>query len=800
MKKIIINNKCFFVFCITYHLFIQERTLTQYKANIIDTETILSAYQKKSKIPDPVTSYKNFLEPWNRPEIQEQLLEENTNAILLNFVNANITDVLKYFEDTFKVIFITDDAIQPVSPFGKSLYNSKVNFSSHIPLSKQEAWNVLVTLLELVGVTLQPGSMNGVYRVVSMAKDSPLFYNRGVIPTFINVDENSLPNTDMRVRYVYQVKNGNLESIMNMIKTIQSPSSPDPIMIREMNAVLFVDRIFNIKIILKILQEIESMIMPEELKIINLKYVAASHIVDMYKNIIKDDAKNKHREHLSYFDPHLRLIPDFRNNAVILLGNRDSIEKMSNFISTYQDIKTKSNYQPFFKYQAKHSDAEALAQVLRQALGFKNDTEGGKNNAVIDNNKFLTDVFIVPDPNTNSLLISCSAEQYHHVYKILQKIDVEPTQVAVNIILLSIEDEEIKQFGTQLRNGKNANNINWQTGLLDQTVGVVGNYQNQNVADGASRLLGNLLNLVTGGFANAGNTIISLGSDPNYGVWGIVKMYVEFLNAKIINNPFIVMTNKSESSINVGETRRIASTSITNSNNEQQSYTSDEASLSIKMTSDIAISDNIDQHKVTMKLDISNSIFTAPEGNSVSAGNKVTRNINTSVTIKNNEIIAISGLFIETESQRENNVPWLSTLPFIGALFTNKQKTNKRSQLVILVVPSVIECDDSNGVDFVYDKIKESQESIAKNKIQCPLRKAFFKNDYKSIYDFQLTKESIKSLFMSSVANIAPSKDEYREKTHVVKSSPQGLQSNIKQKQRSCRRIKMCQGGANKRC
>lgn len=729
-------------------------------------DNILQAFQKKLIIPNKIVTFESFLEPWNRIEIQDQLLEENTNAILLNFVNANITDVLKYFEDTFKVIFITDDALQPVSPYGKSLYNSKVNFTSHIPLSKQDAWNVLVTLLELAGVTLQPGSMGGVYRVVTLAKDSPQVYSRGTLPTFINVDESILPNTDMRIRYVYQVKNSNLESVMNMIKTIQSPASPDPIIIKEMNAILFIDRVFNIKIILSILKEIESMIMPEELKIINLKYVSASHIMEMYKNITKDDSKNKMRDFSPYFDPSVRIIPDFRNNSLIILGNPNNIKRFTDFIEKYQDVKTKSNYQPFFKYQVKHTDAEAIAQVVKQALGFKNDTEAGKNNAVINNDKYLTNAFILAEPNTNSLLISCTVEQYHHLYQLLQKIDIEAPQASVNIILLSIEDEEIKQLGAQLRNGRNNNNINWQSAVLDSSIGVVGNYQPQNIADGASRLLGNLLNMVSGSFANAGSTIISLGADSQYGVWGIVKMYMQFLNAKIINNPFIVLTNKSESSISVGETRRIASTSITNANNEQQSYTSDEASLNIKLTADIALDKEANEHKVTMKIDISNSIFTAPEGNAVSAGNKITRNINTVVTIKNNEILAISGLFIETEAQKENNVPGLSKIPFIGALFSNTQKTSKRSQLVILVVPSVIDCENTHIDDFVYENIKLSQNELNKEKKNCPLRSAFFKNTYQSIYNTELTKEYIYSLFyLAPLLNDMNSKplDKYNE-------------------------------------
>ena len=69
---------------------------------------------------------------------------------------------------------------------------------------------------------------------------------------------------------------------------------------------------------------------------------------------------------------------------------------------------------------------------------------------------------------------------------------------------------------------------------------------------------------------------------------GINKMLVTQTKAKIISNPFVVATNKYPTEISIGETRRIASTTITNANNEQMSYTSDAADLSIKIVPTIS--------------------------------------------------------------------------------------------------------------------------------------------------------------------------------------------------------------------
>jgi general secretion pathway protein D len=774
-----------------YYLFIFFTHLFNYHSSVIDN-TILNSgklinidYNNEAK-RDGLIAWKNYLEPWNNINSDAEEPTNENGAILLNFINADVINVLKYFEELFKVVFITDDAIQPVSAQGKSLYGSKINFTSNTPLSKKDAWNVLITLLELTGVTLQPGSMNGVYRVVTMAKDSPQSYTRGPLPTFIGVDESMLPEADMRIRFVYQVKNTSLEGTANLIKTMQSPASPDPIIIKEMNAVLFVDRVFNIRTILAVINELDKMVTPEEISVIRLKNASASNIVELYKNLIKEEtagqpipriAGSKRTDLVTYFDPQIRLIADQRNNLIIALGAKEGLKRVEEFITSFQDLTPKSNYLPVHTYPLKYTQAEAAANVIKQAIGFKSDSDAAKYNGVRNNEKYLSEVFILAEPNTNSLLITCSEENYSYIYDLLQAIDIEPRQAAVDIIIVSIEIEKMKQLGAQLRSNNN-NGLNFQTGMLDKSVGVVGNYPSDELLSGPKRLLGNLLNLVTGDVPGAGTTVISLGKDE-HGVWGLVKMLETQVNAKIINNPFIVITDKYEGHINVGETRRIASTSITNANNEQQSYTSDEASLNIKMTA------NINDEKVFINLDITNSIFTSPEGNSVSAGNKTTRNINTSVLVDNNNMIAIGGLIVDHSSESNNRVPWLHKIPFLGAFFANEAHQDRKSMLIIFIEPKIITNtnDIEKNAQFMCKKFHNMYQKNENKRVSCPLRNAFFANsDIKKINEFFDYKDLIKNFYNYSGMSFCPIQQNNSIQNTNMKNSAPSIKDKPKKK------------------
>jgi type II secretory pathway component GspD/PulD (secretin) len=735
-----------------------------------------------TKGPSPFFAWENSLFPWNR---------EDRETILLNFINADLLNVIKFFEEKFSIIFILDDVLNPLPQGGKSLYGTKVNFTSHVPLSREEAWNIFISLLEIAGVTITPGSTPRTYRLSPLAKDSPLNYAKGPLPIFMNIPFHELPQSDMRIRYLYQVKNISLQSAFNVIKTMQSPASPDPIEVKEVGGILFTDRIFNIKTVLQVIEELDQLIEPEKIAVIKVKKSSAEHIVNLYKNIIKEESGptvtrlpgTKRKDMLTYFDPQVRLIPDSRNNLIIALGNDESIQRVRNFIEHFQDIVPKTPYLPVHTYQLQYTESEAVANVLRQSFGFKGNSETGKHSGVENGQKFLTDVFILAEPNTNSLLVQCSDESYKYVYDVIKKIDIEPKQVAVDIVIVSVDMEKIKQLGAQLRNNTNQT-VNWQTGLLDKNNGVVGNY-NKSDSEGAYRLLGNLLQIfVNGGNTQPGTTVMSLGSGPN-GVWGIVKALMQEVNAKIINQPFLLATDRYEAQMSVGETRRIAATSITNANNEQQSYTSDQATLAIKLTANIS-----DSNSVLMNLDISNSFFTAPEGNNVSAGNKTTRNVTTTVSAVNGEKIAISGLIIDHSSEVSLSVPWISKIPILGTFFSNEEKQNRKSMLIIFIQPKILLPEEEEL--FNAKKIAEDFEEFTKNnrqyKIACPLRKAFFHE--KSIIDKYEIYNQVSTNFLKKEEALYAQKI-LRKKSEELPPEPPAM-TPVKISTRKKRRQKKC--------
>jgi MSHA biogenesis protein MshL len=72
--------------------------------------------------------------------------------------------------------------------------------------------------------------------------------------------------------------------------------------------------------------------------------------------------------------------------------------------------------------------------------------------------------------------------------------------------------------------------------------------------------------------------------------------------------------------------------------------------------------------------------------------------------VSNSNIVAIGGLMKETTQRESNGVPGLSSLPFVGSLFGSKSRSIVKSELVILLKPTVIENDATWRQDILDTK------------------------------------------------------------------------------------------------
>lgn len=707
----------------------QEAVVTETKTPLVVVESAESV-----RPPEPVKTtlsqaayLGSYLEPWRLgPDESIEFL----------FENAELSTLISYIEEKFQITFIIDDNLKPLPKNGKSIMGTKISFKTHAPLSKKDAWNIFVTFLDMAGLSPVPGPAERVYRLVA-SKDpkSPTDASRSPLPTLINVDPSLIPDNDTLIRYIYIAENTTLDAIVATIDMLRSAASPNAIRVPELNAVIVTDRGSNVRAMLAIIKELDQPNAQEGIAVVRLERADAVKAAKLYA-----DFANKETAHgmaarilgsrksstAEYFPRGAKVIPEARTNSLIILGTREALEIITQFIRKVIDRYDDRPDTPRYIYQLKFLDAENLASVLTEALKFKEGSEATKSGGVRDGDKYFQQIAITAEPTTNKLIINADYDDYVKIHQLLESIDIEQPQVALRFFLLSIEVTDDLALGTQLRNkipGPNTllgDNVNFQTSGL---AGVNSSIVERTVGTGATRLLGDLVKLAS--LAPIGSTVLTLGSDV-FGVWGILNILQRYTKVSVISNPFMVTANKYPAVFKLGEIRRVVDSTIfaqTTQNAEKDLP----AVLNLNITPQVA-SDGL----ITLDVYFNLEQFTDANIDS-SNGNRTVRRLETSVIVADNEVLALGGLIRETVTEQESSIPVLGSIPIIGPiLFKNRAQTKIKTSLLLLIQAEILYPVKNNlnarllTEEKIYDVLTVAKDIREEHGIRDPINRTFF--------------------------------------------------------------------------
>ena len=138
---------------------------------------------------------------------------------------------------------------------------------------------------------------------------------------------------------------------------------------------------------------------------------------------------------------------------------------------------------------------------------------------------------------------------------------------------------------------------------------------------------------------------------------------------------------------------------------------------------------------------ITDNVFNSTDQES---GNRIEKEVRTSVILANNEVLALGGIIKDTFSETESGVPVLKDIPYVGWLFKNKQKSTVRSSLLVLIAPEIIPSGDariSNEVtaSIIADARSTMSATQSHAKAMDPVHRWFF-NDQVDDGDKMLTE------------------------------------------------------------
>ena len=281
-------------------------------------------------------------------------------------------------------------------------------------------------------------------------------------------------------------------------------------------------------------------------------------------------------------------------------------------------------------------------------------------------------------PHGNSILVYDIPSNIKKIRQIIKSMDVKKRVVLLNARIVDVSDSFTRKLGILWN--VNPNTIYSSTTATNVSSGFSGVTYPQS---GANTLIVNLAR----DYFNFGTISAQLSLGQQLG-WD-----------KIIASPSVSVVSGQPATINSGITLYYvaytasggASSSTPSSGTTviaQQPITSTLQTITLGLT--LTVTPIVEsKNNILLKITVTNSEPNfGQEVNGFPAVNN--KSVTTTVVVKNNSTLVIGGILYTDKSHSNNGVPFLSTIPVIGYLFSSRNRTVSKEQLMVFISPKIV--------------------------------------------------------------------------------------------------------------
>ncbi|QJR12705.1 Secretin XpsD [Usitatibacter rugosus] len=316
-------------------------------------------------------------------------------------------------------------------------------------------------------------------------------------------------------------------------------------------------------------------------------------------------------------------------------------------------------------------NAPAAAAAPASAVSF--NMQGGVGSTA-------SEVRVIADKDTNSLLILAAPSDYDVIEGALRKLDVVPRQVLVEVLLAEVRLSDELTFGINwFLNGRNGSNTTGaiRTGGLPVT------------ADLAVPLLDPGFQLVSRSGDLVRAVLNSLGKDGK---------------AQVLASPQLMVLDNQKAQFKVGDRISVQTQTQTGVNTGAgvlNSYQYLETGVLLTITPRI---NSGNQVTLEVNQEVSDPVA-GTGGTAVNPNPDVTsRSVQTTVVIASGESVVLAGMIREASGHTGTGVPILSKIPVLGAAFGSQTWKRDRTELVLVITPRIV--SDSRQAQDASDELR----------------------------------------------------------------------------------------------
>lgn len=280
----------------------------------------------------------------------------------------------------------------------------------------------------------------------------------------------------------------------------------------------------------------------------------------------------------------------------------------------------------------------------------------------------LTSGKLAADPVSNSLLFNGSPTDAGKIKEALQTLDRATQLVTLEAKILSINKSEEKNLGLQ-----------WTWDTLPQYINVrngseSGNDSGRNTADSSHQ----------------GNLRLWNGTQASFCYTATLNALITSGKAKVLATPSLITVPGKEASIFIGSHIPVVTEKH---NNGESSYSTEYVDAGIKLTYTPVVS--CDGYITSS---VHAEISTPTLVSELKNYRINSRSADTNVRMRNGETLVIGGLINEEEQKQLQQIPFLSKIPLLGALFKNHYRRKDKTEVIMLLTPYLSEAGTSPAI------------------------------------------------------------------------------------------------------
>jgi general secretion pathway protein D len=264
---------------------------------------------------------------------------------------------------------------------------------------------------------------------------------------------------------------------------------------------------------------------------------------------------------------------------------------------------------------------------------------------------------IVADETKNSLLIMANDRDYQRILRVLQGLDVVPSQVLIEAVIAEVDLNDDLQYGVQWQLQKGGTPT--ATFTAAAAGGVAAIFPGFNYAFNA---------------ANVAATLSALNS---------------LTHVNVISTPSLMVMDNKTARLQVGDqvpiTTQTATSTVTASTAIVNSITMQDTGVILSVTPHINESGRV---QLDIEQEVSSVVQTT--SSTINSPTIQQRKVQTTVVVNNGEVLALGGMIQDSHSKTSSQIPILGSLPLIGGAFANKDNTVNKTELLVLITPRVV--------------------------------------------------------------------------------------------------------------